>query len=131
MYYNDKTIVYLDGEWIKAKDANLSFFSQTFHYGIGVFEGIRSYETPVGPSVFKAVEHYERLIMSAESMQIPLKYKVDELVHITYELLKKNKLQNAYIRPLVFMGENMGLTTRKENHLIMACLLYTSDAADD
>jgi len=120
MYYNDKTKVYLDGEWVKAKDANLSFYSQTFHYGNGVFEGIRSYDTPVGPSIFKAVEHYQRLEKSARLMHIPFRHSVEELVQISYELLKKNKLQNAYIRPVIFMGENMGLTTRKENHLFIA-----------
>jgi branched-chain amino acid aminotransferase len=120
MYYNEKTIVYLDGKWIKASEANVSLYSQTFHYGNGVFEGIRSYETPVGPSVFKAVEHYQRLLNSAKVMHIPLKQSVEELVSITYKLLLKNKLQNAYIRPLVYMGENMGLTTPKENHLFLA-----------
>ena len=120
MYYNKKTKVYLDGEWVKATDISMSPFSQTFHYGNGVFEGIRSYETPTGPSIFKAVEHFQRLIHSAKQMFIPFHMNVDELISISYELLKKNKLQNAYIRPLVFMGENMGLTTRKEHHLLIA-----------
>lgn len=120
MYYDRNSIVYLDGEWIKAKDARIDLFSQTLHYGSGVFEGIRSYESPVGPNIFKAEEHYERLLYSTRKMNIDFQYSVSELVNISYELLDKNKMRNAYIRPLVYLGANMRLASTCETHLMIA-----------
>lgn len=119
MYYNENTTVYLDGKWLKAKDASTSLYSQTMHYGSGVFEGIRSYATKDGAKVFKAREHYERLHHSAERMHIKLNHSVDQLVDLTYELLKRNDLQNAYIRPLVYLGENMSLQPTNEVHVLL------------
>ena len=92
MYYNEETIIYLDGKWVKAKSASTDLYSQTLHYGAGVFEGIRSYKTEDGAKVFKAKEHYERLLYSAEKMHIQLEYSAEELTNLTYELLEKNKL---------------------------------------
>lgn len=109
MYFNQDTVVYLNGQWIKAAEASTSLFAQTLHYGSGVFEGIRSYETEDGVRVFKAKEHYERLKFSAEKMHIKLDLSVEEFTHLTYELLEKNNLTNAYIRPLVYLGPNMSL----------------------
>lgn len=120
MYYNENTIIFLDREFIKAKDAKTDLYSQTLHYGNGVFEGIRSYNTPQGTKIFKAKEHYERLIYSAEKMNINIDYTVDELTKYTYETLEKNNLKDAYIRPLVYLGAVMGLTTSTETHLMIA-----------
>lgn len=110
MYYNNQTVLFLDGKFVKATEANTNLYSQTLHYGYGAFEGIRSYKTESGPQLFKGKEHYERLLKSCELVQIPLDYSVDELLDLTYELLKKNKLQDAYVRPLVYCGDNMSLT---------------------
>ena len=119
MYYNDNTTIFLDGKWIKAKSASTDLYSQTLHYGSGVFEGIRSYQTEDGAKVFKAREHYERLHCSAEKMHINLPYSVDELVELTYELLERNNLENAYIRPLVYLGQNMSLQPTEEVHVLL------------
>lgn len=120
MYYNDTTTLFLDGKWLKASEASTNLYSQTMHYGSGVFEGIRSYKTEDGPKVFKAKEHYERLHFSAEKMHINLPYSVQELQDLTYELLERNGLENAYIRPLVYLGENMSLQPTDEVH-VMIC----------
>lgn len=114
MYYNENTIVYLNGEWIKAKDATTSLYDQTLHYGNGVFEGIRSYQTEDGVRIFKAKEHFERLISSAEKMHIKLDLSVEELTDLSYELLEKNKLGDAYLRPLISLGPNMSLSPVEE-----------------
>lgn len=119
MYYNADSKVYLDGKFIPAKEAQTDLYSQTLHYGSGVFEGIRSYDTPDGVRIFKAKEHYERLKYSAESMHMPFPWTADELTRITYELLEMNKLKDAYIRPLVYLGANMSLTPTNEVHLVM------------
>lgn len=109
MYYDHKTLLYLDGKFVKASDASTDLYSQTLHYGYGVFEGIRAYKTENGTSIFKAKEHYERLKNSAELINIPFNYNVDELVQVTYDLLEKNNLSDAYVRPLVFCDPNMSL----------------------
>ncbi|MEM7549922.1 MAG: branched-chain amino acid transaminase [Bacteroidota bacterium] len=120
MYYSQSTTVFLDGQWIAASDANTSLYSQTMHYGNGVFEGIRAYQNANGCNIFKAKEHFDRLHYSAKKMHINLPYSVEELVHISYELLDRNDLTNAYIRPLVYPGMNMSLMPTKETHVFMA-----------
>ncbi|MDG4945691.1 branched-chain amino acid transaminase [Weeksellaceae bacterium KMM 9713] len=120
MYYNDNTLIYLDGEFVKANEASTDLYSQTLHYGYGVFEGIRAYATEDGTQVFKSHEHYERLKRSAELIQIPFDYDVQALVDATDELLRKNKLTDAYVRPLVFCDPNMTLA-RPNNVSIMIC----------
>lgn len=119
MYFNDQTMVFLDGNWVKAKDATASLYMQTMHYGNGVFEGIRAYKTNHGPHIFEAQAHYKRLHFSADKMQIQLPYSEEELTEISYQLLEKNGLTDAYIRPLVLTGPNMALSTPEESHLFI------------
>jgi branched-chain amino acid aminotransferase len=113
-YYHKDTLLFLDGQFIKASEATIDLFGQTLHYGYGVFEGIRSYDTVNGVKLFKAYKHYERLKRSCELMGIPFDYSIEELVQLTYQVLEKNNLSNAYIRPLVFCGPNMALTSPSE-----------------
>ncbi len=119
MYYNNDTIVFSDGQWLKASEAKGSLYSQTLHYGSGIFEGIRSYDANGEVSVFKAKEHYERFLYSAEKMHIKCDYSVEELTALTYELLDKNNLKDAYVRPLLYLGENMTLHTVDTVHLLL------------
>lgn len=120
-YSNNQTVIYHNGEFLKPKAATSSLYSQTLHYGNGVFEGIRSYDTPDGTKIFKAKEHYERLKYGAKVMGIPFNYSVEALTAITYDLLERNNLADAYIRPLITTGANMGLYTSKESILTMQC----------
>ena len=90
-YYNENTVVYHDGEYLRASEVKTDLYGQSLHYGYGVFEGIRSYKTEAGETkVFKAEEHYQRLIKSASALNIPFHYSVEELVAATYELLRRN-----------------------------------------
>ncbi|MCF6351976.1 MAG: branched-chain amino acid transaminase [Cyclobacteriaceae bacterium] len=119
-YYNDKTVIFLDGNWVKAKEATTSVFSQTLHYGIGAFEGIRAYQTPSGLCLFKAGSHFRRLLHSLEVLNIKIPYAEEELFDITQKLLQKNNLRNAYVRPLVYMDEDMRLTPARKAHVMIA-----------
>jgi branched-chain amino acid aminotransferase len=119
-YYNESTVLFLNGKFVKAAEARGDLFSQTLHYGYGVFEGIRSYHTIHGTKVFKAAEHFERLRLSCSAVGIPMNYSVEELTQISYSLLEKNGLANAYIRPLVFCSPNMSLTAPKEASVMIA-----------
>ena len=91
MYYNDNTVVFFNGEWVKAKDLMVSPYVQVMHYGSGVFEGIRSYATPDGTRVFKSDEHYKRLLYSAEKMYLKVNYTAEEFTQLTYQLLEKKE----------------------------------------
>jgi len=121
MYYNEQTIVFLDGKHIRAADAKIDLYSQSLHYGYSVFEGIRAYKTTTGATrIFKPIEHFERLKNSANAMNIPFHYGGEELIQLTYELLAKNDLQDAYIRPLVYVPANMSFSPSKTSHLFIA-----------
>ena len=120
-YYNDKTLIFADGNYLPPTELTGDSYSQTLHYGNGVFEGIRSYKTATGTRIFKAKEHYERLIYGTEVMNIPFHYSVNDLIDITYKLLDLNGFQDAYIRPIVVAGANMGLGSAEESSFIIQC----------
>ena len=118
MYYNENTIVYLNGEFVKVSEAKADLFGQTLHYGYGVFEGIRSYKTIKGETkIFKAHEHFYRLANSAAQLNMPYLWTAEELIEATYLLLIKNNLQDAYIRPLVYAPANMGFTQNSKSFI--------------
>ena len=110
MYFNEQTTIYLNGEFVKATKTTADLYGQSLHYGYGVFEGIRAYNTENGVRVYKATEHYERLKKSCQMINIPFEYDVDDLIEQTYKVLEVNNFTNAYVRPLVFCGPNMSLT---------------------
>jgi branched-chain amino acid aminotransferase len=120
MYYNDDTIIYYKGEFVKAAEARGNLYDQSLHYGYAVFEGIRAYDTRNGVKIFKAKEHYDRMKFSCEAVGIPYPYDNEELIRISYEVLKRNNVKNAYLRPLVSCTPNMSLTKGKESQLFIA-----------
>ena len=118
MYYNENTIIYLNGGFIKASEAKIDLYSQSLHYGYAVFEGIRSYKTESDETkIFKAVEHYDRLKQSAEAMNMPYKWTTAELIAANYEVLKQNNLQDAYIRPVIYAPANMSFAKNTESFI--------------
>jgi branched-chain amino acid aminotransferase len=119
-YYNENTVLYLNGEFVKATEAKMDFYSQSLHYGYSVFEGIRSYKTVQDEtSIFKAVEHYDRLKRSADAMNMPYPWTTADLIDTTYEVLKRNQLQDAYIRPVVYAPANMSFVQNKESFIVI------------
>jgi len=120
MYYNEHTIIYHNGELVKAADTKTDLFGQSLHYGYAVFEGIRSYKTVSGETrIFKEVEHYDRLKRSAEALNMPYPFDNNELIAATYQVLKKNNLQDAYIRPVVYAPANMSFNPNKESFIVI------------
>ncbi|WP_308005606.1 branched-chain amino acid transaminase [uncultured Chryseobacterium sp.] len=119
MYYNDDSVLFFDGEYVKAKEAKTDLYGQSLHYGYAVFEGIKSYKTANGTKIFKAEEHYDRLRKSAEAMHMPFHYSTEEMVETTYKLLEINHLSNAYIRPLVICSPNMSLSKGQKSYLVI------------
>ncbi len=120
-YYDQNTVLFLDGAYVKAAEAKVDLYGQTLHYGYGVFEGIRSYRTADGETkIFKAVEHYERLRRSAEALNLPYPYSTEKLIDATYQVLAYNNLQDAYIRPLVYAPANMSFNKNTASHIMIA-----------
>ena len=117
MYYNNDTIIYFNGSFVKATDAKTDLYGQSLHYGYSVFEGIKAYKTDNGTKIFKAKEHYDRLRRSAELMHMPFNYTTQQLTDLTYQVLERNGFSNAYIRPIVVCSPNMALSKGIESYL--------------
>lgn len=102
--------IWMDGEFVDWKDAKVHVLTHALHYGSGVFEGIRCYQTKKGPAVFRFKEHLERLYKSAELYHMKIPFKLEKLREATKKLIKINGLNACYIRPIVFRGYGeMGL----------------------
>ncbi|TOH46688.1 branched chain amino acid aminotransferase [Vibrio parahaemolyticus] len=100
--------IWFNGEMVPWAEANVHVLTHAMHYGTSVFEGVRCYNTPKGPIVFRHREHAQRLKDSAKIYRFPIPYSVEEIMEATRETLRQNKLGSAYIRPLGFVG-NVGL----------------------
>ncbi|MCD0488410.1 branched-chain amino acid transaminase [Pedobacter sp. MC2016-14] len=118
-YFNSNTVLYMDGQFIKATEAKIDVYNQSLHYGYAAFEGIRSYHTHNGVRIFKAKAHFERLKKSCELAYIPFTWDIDELIKQTYKILEINHLKDAYIRPLVFCPPKMGLDVASTSNLMI------------
>ena len=104
--------IWMNGELVDWDKAQVHVLTHTLHYGTGVFEGIRAYETADGPAVFRLTEHIERLFSSAQIMGMEIPYTVDELVAATKETVASTGLDSCYIRPIAYFGYGeMGLNT--------------------
>ncbi len=102
--------IWMNGEFVAWDDAKVHVLSHGLHYGTGVFEGIRAYDTDRGTAVFRHREHLERLIKSGELYYLEIPYSVEEMREATNELIRRNGLASCYIRPLAFRGYGeMGL----------------------
>ena len=103
-------VIWVDGQYVPWRDARVHVLTHTLHYGMGVFEGIRAYDTDNGPAIFRLYEHTERLFRSAHILRMPMPWDRDAINQACIEVVKRNNLGACYIRPLCFYGsEGMGL----------------------
>jgi branched-chain amino acid aminotransferase len=103
-------LIWMNGEFVAWDDAKVHVLSHGLHYGSGVFEGIRCYETERGPAVFRHLDHLDRLAKSAQMYYLPMPYSTQQIREATHELIRRNELSSCYIRPLAFRGYGeMGL----------------------
>lgn len=114
--------IWYDGEMVPWRDAKTHVLTHTLHYGVGCFEGVRAYATAKGPAIFRLQDHTRRLFRSAKILGMKMPWSEDEVNEATIEAVRKNKLKEAYIRPMVFYGsEGMGLRADNlRSHLIVA-----------
>jgi branched-chain amino acid aminotransferase len=97
--------IWFNGEMVPWGEAKVHVMSHALHYGTSVFEGIRCYDSHKGPVVFRHREHMQRLRDSAKIYRFPVSQSVDELMEACRQVIRKNNLTSAYIRPLVFVGD--------------------------
>ncbi|HEY3188992.1 MAG TPA: branched-chain amino acid transaminase [Solirubrobacteraceae bacterium] len=103
-------LIWMNGEFVKWEDATVHILTHGLHYGTGVFEGVRCYDTEIGPAIFQHIAHLERLEKSAQLYYMPIPYDREQLRAATKELIVRNGLRSCYIRPLVYRGYGqMGL----------------------
>ena len=116
-----KGSIWFDGEIIDWQDANVHVLTHTLHYGLGVFEGVRAYNTPKGSSIFRLEDHTDRLFKSAETVSMKIPFSQIQLNDAHKQVIKLNNLTEAYIRPMCFYGsEGMGL---RADNLEVHCMV--------
>ena len=109
----ENKLIWKNGSFQSWDDSNVHILSHTLHYGTGVFEGVRAYKTPNGAAVFRLLEHTERLYSAAEKLNINIPYSIDEVLNAQCEVLNKNNLDEGYIRPIIYLGnEGLGLRAK-------------------
>ena len=114
MFVNtENKLIWKNGSFQSWNDSNVHILSHTLHYGTGVFEGVRAYKTANGAAVFRLLEHTERLFNAAKKLNINVPYSIDEVVNAQCEVLNENKLEEGYIRPIIYLGnEGLGLRAK-------------------
>jgi branched-chain amino acid aminotransferase, group I len=104
--------IWMNGELVDWDEARIHILTHSLHYGTGVFEGIRAYETDRGPAIFRLTEHIERLFNSAKILLMEIPYSVDELVQACKDTVRASGLPGCYVRPIAYYGYGeMGLNT--------------------
>tara|TARA_Y100001960_G_scaffold329847_1_gene422275 strand:+ start:876 stop:1790 length:915 start_codon:yes stop_codon:yes gene_type:complete len=107
-------IIWTDGEMVPWRDATTHVLTHTLHYGMGVFEGLRAYQTSQGPAIFRLSEHTDRLFNSAHIFMMQIPYDKATIMKAQIEVVRQNKLKSCYIRPIIFYGsEDMGISAKK------------------
>src|SRR5919199_393194 len=103
-------LIWMNGEFVAWEDAKVHVLTHGLHYGTGVFEGVRCYDTEIGPAVFRHLDHVDRLFKSAELYYMPVPFDRSQIRSATLELIARNGMRSCYIRPIVYRGYGtMGL----------------------
>jgi branched-chain amino acid aminotransferase len=125
--------IWMNGELIPWDEARIHVLTHTLHYGMGVFEGIRAYETDDGPAVFRLTDHMRRLHNSARILMMDLPYSVEQLVQAAKEVVRSSGLPSCYVRPIAYFGYGeMGLNTLPcEIDVAIACWPWGAYLGDD
>lgn len=114
--------IWMDGQLIDWRAAQVHVLTHTLHYGCGAFEGVRAYKTDKGTAIFRLQEHTERLMNSAKILRMKLPFSADALNEAQKEVIRANKLESCYIRPLVWIGsEGLGVSPKANSiHAMVA-----------
>lgn len=126
-------VIWYDGELVPWRDATTHVLTHTLHYGMGVFEGLRAYQTPGGPAIFRLPEHTERLFHSAHVFRMKIPFDQPTLIEAQLDVVRQNRLTSGYIRPIVFYGsEAMGLSAKNLSvHVAIAAWSWGTYLGED
>jgi len=134
MSFDDRDgVIWFDGEMVPWRDAKVHVLTHTLHYGMGVFEGVRAYDTDKGPAIFRLEEHTRRLFDSAKIMNMKMEYDHETVSQAQRDVIKQNDLGACYLRPMAFYG-SQGMGLRADNlkvHLIIAAWEWGAYLGDD
>ena len=124
--------IWLDGKFVPWEKASIHVLSHSLHYGGAVFEGIRVYKTSRGPAIFRLSEHTQRLLYSAKVLKMKVSFSEKKINQAIIETIRKNKLQEGYIRPIFFTGQKMGLNPiGAPLHFAIACWPWGKYLSED
>ena len=125
--------IWMDGQMVEWRDAKIHVLSHTLHYGCGAFEGVRAYKTAAGPAIFRLEEHTERLFNSAKILRMKIPFTPQEVMDAQCAVVRENKLESGYIRPLTWIGsEKLGVNPRGNKiHLMVAAWTWGAYLGDE
>ena len=114
--------IWMDGEMVEWRDAKIHVLSHTLHYGCGAFEGVRAYNTVNGPAIFRLQEHTDRLFNSAKILRMAIPFSKEQVNEAQREVVRANKLESCYLRPLTWIGsQKLGVSPKgNQIHLMVA-----------
>ena len=114
--------IWMDGALVDWRDAKIHVLTHTLHYGCGAFEGVRAYKTAQGTAIFRLYEHTQRLFNSAKILRMKIPFSFDEVVEAQRAVVRANKLESCYLRPLTWIGsEKLGVSPKGNTvHLMVA-----------
>jgi branched-chain amino acid aminotransferase len=125
--------IWMDGQFVAWRDAQIHVLTHTLHYGMGVFEGIRAYETPTGSAIFRLAEHTQRFLNSAKIFQMKVGFDAATLAEATKEVVRRNNLKSCYIRPIAWIGsEKLGIAASTNSiHVAIAAWPWGAYLGED
>ena len=125
--------IWMDGQMVEWRDAKIHVLTHTLHYGCGAFEGVRAYKTPQGTAIFRLEEHTERLFNSAKILRMKIPFTQQEVMDAQRAVVRENKLESGYIRPLTWIGsEKLGVSPKGNKiHLMVAAWTWGAYLGED
>ena len=125
--------IWMDGELVEWRDAKVHVLTHTLHYGCGAFEGVRAYKTAQGTAIFRLREHTERLFNSAKILRMKIPFSIDQVMEAQRRVVRENKLESGYIRPLAWIGDKkLGVSPKGNSiHLMVAAWTWGAYLGED
>ncbi len=125
--------IWMDGQMVDWRDAKVHVLTHTLHYGCGVFEGLRAYQTPQGTAIFRLEDHTRRLLNSAKILRMSIPFGFDDILEAQKAVVRANQLASCYVRPLSWIGDRkLGISPRGNTiHLMVAAWAWGAYLGDD
>ena len=125
--------IWMDGRMVEWRDAKIHVLSHTLHYGCGAFEGVRAYNTAGGTAIFRLAEHTERLFNSAKILRMKIPFTQEEVIEAQKAVVRENKLESCYLRPLTWIGsERLGVSPKGNTiHIMVAAWAWGAYLGED